>query len=63
MQILFSPLEARFQPKALRALTPLFDRSEDMEQLRQLAPAAGQAESLKMFLAALRSEAVSHSDA
>ena len=53
VEILLGLLEARFQPAAVRNLRPLLETIDDVERLKQLVPAAAQAESLEMFLEAL----------
>ena len=50
---ILSFLEARFQTTAVRSLQPLLETIDDMERLKQLAPAAASAESLEKFLEAL----------
>ncbi len=50
---ILSFLEARFQTTSVRSLRPLLETIDDVERLRQLAPAAASAESLEMFLEAL----------
>ena len=53
IELLLGLLETRFQPAAVRNLRPLLETIDDMEQLKELAPAAASAESLETFLEAL----------
>ena len=53
IEILLDLLETRFQPAAVRNLKPLLETIDDMERLKQLAPAAASAENLETFLVAL----------
>ena len=53
VEMLLGLLETRFHPAAVRNLRPLFETIDDVERLRQLAPAAASAESLETFLEAL----------
>ena len=50
---ILSFLEARFQTTSVRSLKPLLETIDDMERLKQLAPAAASAENLETFLEAL----------
>ena len=50
---ILSFLEARFQTTSVRSLRPLLETIDDMERLKQLAPAAASAENLETFLEAL----------
>ena len=53
IELLLGLLETRFHPPAVRNLRPLLETIDDMEQLKELAPAAASAESLETFLEAL----------
>ena len=53
IELLLGLLETRFQPAAVRNLRPLLETIDDMERLKQLAPAAASAENLETFLEAL----------
>ena len=53
IELLLGLLETRFHPPAVRNLMPLLETIDDVERLRQLAPAAASAESLETFLEAL----------
>ena len=53
IELLLGLLETRFHPAAVRNLRPLLETIDDMEQLKELAPAAASAESLETFLEAL----------
>ena len=50
---ILSFLEARFQTTSVHSLRPLLETIDDMERLKQLAPAAASAENLETFLEAL----------
>ena len=50
---ILSFLETRFQTTSVHSLRPLLETIDDVERLRQLAPAAASAESLETFLEAL----------
>ena len=50
---ILSFLEARFQTTSVRSLKPLLETIDDVERLKQLAPAAASAENLETFLEAL----------
>ena len=53
IELLLDLLETRFHPAAVRNLRPLLETIDDMERLKQLAPAAASAENLETFLVAL----------
>ena len=53
IEMLLGLLETRFHSTAVRNLRPLLETIDDVERLRQLAPAAASAESLETFLEAL----------
>ena len=53
IEMLLSFLEARFQTRSVHSLRPLLETIDDMERLKQLAPAAASAENLETFLEAL----------
>ena len=53
IELLLGLLETRFHPAAVRNLRPLLETIDDVERLRQLAPAAASAENLETFLEAL----------
>ena len=53
IELLLGLLETRFHSTAVRNLRPLLETIDDVERLRQLAPAAASAESLETFLEAL----------
>ena len=53
VEMLLGLLETRFHPAAVRNLRPLLETIDDVERLRQLAPAAASAENLETFLEAL----------
>ena len=53
VEMLLGVLETRFHPAAVRNLRPLLETIDDVERLRQLAPAAASAENLETFLEAL----------
>ena len=53
IEMLLGLLETRFQPTAVRNLRPLLETIDDVERLKQLAPAAASAENLETFLEAL----------
>ena len=53
IEMLLDLLETRFHPTAVRNLKPLLETIDDMERLKQLAPAAASAENLETFLVAL----------
>ena len=53
VELLLGLLETRFHPAAVRNLRPLLETIDDMERLKQLAPAAASAENLETFLEAL----------
>ena len=50
---ILSFLEARFQTRSVHSLRPLLETIDDMERLKELAPAAASAENLETFLEAL----------
>ena len=52
VEILLNLLQTRLQTTSVRSLKPLLEISNDLEQLKQLAPAAASVESLEMFLEA-----------
>ena len=53
IEMLLDLLETRFHSAAVRNLRPLLETIDDVEQLKQLAPAAASAENLETFLVAL----------
>ena len=53
IEMLLGLLETRFHSTAVRNLKPLLETIDDVERLRQLAPAAASAENLETFLEAL----------
>ena len=53
IRTILSFLEARFQTRSVHSLRPLLETIDDMERLKQLAPAAASAENLETFLEAL----------
>ena len=53
IEMLLNLLETRFHLAAVRNLRPLLETIDDVERLRQLAPAAASAENLETFLEAL----------
>ena len=53
IEMLLGLLETRFHPAAVRNLRPLLETIDDVERLKQLAPAAASAENLETFLEAL----------
>ena len=53
IEMLLGLLETRFHSTAVRNLKPLLETIDDVERLRQLAPAAASAERLETFLEAL----------
>ena len=53
IEMLLGLLETRFPSTAVRNLRPLLETIDDVEQLKQLAPAAASAENLETFLVAL----------